>query len=178
MAKEKRIFLGITIPENLGSKLLALQEEGLHIRWVKQSNLHITLRFLGEQAETVIDLVKQIIRPIKLAPTVLHLKQIELWEPNILSISIQNNDELNTLKAQLDQALQGKVAMLDENKSFKPHITVARVKKSVNDENITALLHKYNQQVPGLSFACEEYYLYESKNTDEQGRIYEKLICI
>jgi 2'-5' RNA ligase len=178
MAKDKRIFLGIAIPENLGSKLLMLQEARPDIKWVKQSNLHITLRFLGEQAETVIAFVKQTIGSIKLAPTELVLKQMEFWEPNILSIGIQSNDELTALKTRLDQALQGKVSMLDENKGFKPHITVARVKKPVNDVDINTLLQKYNQQIENLSFTCEEYCLYESKNTDDQGRIYEKLICI
>jgi 2'-5' RNA ligase len=178
MAKDKRLFLGIVIPENLGSKLLMLQEERPDIKWVRQSNLHITLRFLGEQAENVIDIVKQTIRPIKLTPTELVLTQMEFWEPNILSIGIQNNDALNSLKTQLDNALQGKVSMMDENKSFKPHVTVARVKKPVNDVDINELLQKYNQQIEKLSFTCEGYCLYESKNTDDQGRIYEKLICI
>lgn len=178
MAKEKRIFLGVAIPGIISHEILALQEERPGIKWVIPSNLHITLRFLGEQVESIIDFVTTCIKLIKLAPTVIELNQMEFWQPNILNISVKNNAQLTALKTRLDDVLQGRIIMPEESKDFKPHVTIARIKKSVNDSDINALVQKYNQTTGQLSFACAEYCLYESKNTNDEGRIYEKLICV
>jgi len=61
--KKVRSFIAIEVPENIQKEVVSLMENISHdcskVRWVKKENIHLTLIFLGEIAEDVIDQVKE-----------------------------------------------------------------------------------------------------------------------
>ena len=134
-----RSFIAIPVPEI--SKIIkqmlmtTFDDQKVNIRWVKHSNLHLTLKFIGNMPENNISdynaELKKIIEcynsfrltlsgtgcfPNKSKPTVLYLG-IDCLD-NSLSLLYQEVSEFFKIKGYFDPT----------NKPFFPHITIARIK--------------------------------------------------
>lgn len=113
-----RIFTAINIPKDIQEKLTSYYNENLPARWVKPSNLHITVDFLSY------------VRDDKIIKTI---EEIEEKTKDISSFSVTLN---KICFAPLDSSIPKMIwAIGDSPKEFLKisnnalHITLARIKK-------------------------------------------------
>ena len=64
-----RLFVALEIPfavrQNLAALLASFRSITKEPRWVRAENLHVTLKFLGEVAESKVDAVRTALRDIR-----------------------------------------------------------------------------------------------------------------
>jgi len=134
-----RTFLAIDLPSDM-HKTIAQKQECLrrqlpHINWVKSENLHITLKFLGDTPEMKINDLKQVVQQAvkNISPFVITVRGFGVFPdkraPRTIWTGIDSDQSaLENLASQVESS----VISLDfpkENKPFRPHLTLARIKK-------------------------------------------------
>lgn len=134
-----RLFFAIDLPDKIKDQLLisARQEGGDYWRWTTQENLHITMLFLGyaneqylpqiieagEEACLDIEPFSLTISELTLGPLGQNISKRMIWA------NIKKEGRLEILKNDLaDNLAKRQINFQEENKLFRPHITVARLK--------------------------------------------------
>lgn len=131
--KKHRIFIAVNLPESIKKKLLEFQRQwyDLPVRWTKEPNLHITLVFLGylgdEEMLEVCRLTRQAVQ--KHQPFEIKLKRICLAPPGRPPRMIWLEGEENYALTQLKNNLEEKLFGHRENRPFRVHITLARIRQ-------------------------------------------------
>lgn len=135
-----RLFIAIEIPENIKEFLLKiipinLPLDGVNV--VQKQNLHITLKFLGEVEESLIPDIKETLKSISGEFSAFTLKITrpgvfpDKFKPRVIWIGTENTDTLKTIAKRIDENLH-KYGFEKEQREFKAHITLARVKNFQN----------------------------------------------
>lgn len=175
-----RLFIGLDVPYEMRRNLeLLLHHLKPHakISWSPMSNLHLTTKFIGEWPEERLDELKGALRQVP-APGDLHISIRGIgWFPNphhprVLYAGVAAPDGFATLARDTERAC-GKLGVPAEEREFRPHLTLARIKAPTD---LTAL----RQTIANLpsadfgSFTASEFHLYESRLAPG-GSIYTKL---
>jgi 2'-5' RNA ligase len=128
------IELSPEIKEALARLVKDLQEEGIQGRWVPPSNIHLTLRFLGNiQDEQVGDIERLMEEAAKgFHPFTVSLEGLGAFphaaRPRVLWVGVvEGKDPLSRLQERLERGLAS-MGFPPEEKAFKPHLTLARFK--------------------------------------------------
>lgn len=146
-----RVFLAVELSQELRATLAILQQElkqsiepelkrGTRISWVQPASLHLTIKFLGDIDEQMIDPLRDAIEqtigsqmavnvplerlggfPRPQSPRVLWVGPSENWEKGI------DAKRITEIYATIEQACED-LRFLRETKPFSPHLTVARIK--------------------------------------------------
>ena len=146
-----RAFLAVELSQELRTTLATLQQElkqsiepelkrGMRISWVQPASLHLTIKFLGETDEQMIDPLRAAIEqaigsqmavnvplerlggfPRPQSPRVLWVGPSENWEKGV------DATRITEIYATIEQACED-LRFLRETKPFSPHLTVARIK--------------------------------------------------
>lgn len=95
--------------------------------------LHITLKFLGETPDFKIKLINDVLGKIKVdEKIVLNINGVgafpSLKKPRIIFLDVKANDVLYVLQSQIERGMV-KLGFKKEDRPFKPHITIFRIKK-------------------------------------------------
>ena len=125
-----RLFTAIDIPPDVKAALAAL----LHrlrpladLKWVPVEKLHITTKFIGEWPEERLDELKRALASVKApAPVDIVIRGLGRL-PQVLDAAVEPNEALSALAAATEQAVGGP----GEDRSYRPHITLARARKRV-----------------------------------------------
>lgn len=106
--------------------------------WTKPGNLHITLKFLGDTAPDLIDALQQSLASIQWRSFMLQVGAGGFFPskgtPRVLWAGLaQGAKECGVLAKQVEEALvpQG---FVPEDRPFRAHLTLARIKKSFRDD--------------------------------------------
>jgi 2'-5' RNA ligase len=149
-----RVFCAVELPANVRAlicrHIARLKEAAPEARasWARETNLHLTLKFLGEIPEqSVPDLSEAAARAAAgVKPFSIRIEQTgafpERGQPRVLWIGV--NDSSGTL-AELHARLESESAksgFAREARPFHPHLTVARLR---NPEGARALATAYKQ---------------------------------
>ena len=134
-----RTFLAIDLPSSLqstiGQNVRTVQRALPGLSWSKPENLHVNLKFLGDTTESQVDLIRRAVEPAisHVSPFVVELKGFGVFpdrrSPRVLWIGL--GGALDSLTA-LAECVGNAVVPLgfpQEDRPFRPHLTVARVKK-------------------------------------------------
>ena len=149
------------------------------IRPVKLSQLHITLKFLGEVPEQRIDAIKQVLAGISIPSFTLSWSHLGCFpnekRPRVVWIGInQGSQDLVLLAKEVNQKLS-ELGFLQEKRRFSPHLTLGRVKRLTADdkEAINDLLQNF--KLP--SNVSEEIttLVFKKSTLTPKGAIYENL---
>ena len=141
-----RVFISIPVPNTAG--LNPLVRDLKTVRGLKVSNvsqLHITLRFLGDVDEERIDEIGEIVSDTvsDIQKSRLSLKGLGCFpnerNPKVLWVGIDTALPLERIADKLSAKLRKAGIPFDE-KPFKPHVTVGRIDGRCN---ITPMLGKY-----------------------------------
>lgn len=188
-----RTFIAIELSENLKNFLAELIKvkanlEGISV--VKKENFHITLKFLGEVEDRIIPNLSKILISIanQFEPFSLKLTHPGVFpdkiRPKVIWIGTENNDTLKKLAKQIDERVH-ELGFQKENREYKSHITLARVKNYQNGRYLfQQILKNFSEYTSNLNFQngsdqrleifVKDFVLMKSTLTP-QGSIYEIL---
>ncbi len=177
--KARKIFLGFRIPKEVAKRLGKRMEawDGLPLRLTKEANLHVTLLFIGFRYDEDIALIAERLRELALSVEAfdLLLDRITLLPEegknarSLLWYTGPESEELLVLYNRVREALDIEDA---PRKSFRPHVTLARVRKKKWD----ALTEKPDLESSWTaSIPISSMVLFESIFSKEEGLHYEAL---
>ena len=125
-----RLFIAIDIPERIKDDIMATYSAIPGARWVEESQLHITLRFIGEAPGDIAGRIDAALRLVAASPFPLVMKGVGFFpprkEPRILWVGLAESEELLRVQSRIERAVISAGIDPDERK-FHPHITVARL---------------------------------------------------
>ncbi len=178
-----RLFVGISLPEELKQKTIevqkALHSAGSKIKLVEPENLHITVKFLGEVEEGQLEGIKAILRSIMEKRAVFSLKIHGIsYLPNkkfLRTVALSVVDENNILKQIVDEinSSLSQIGIKDEIRDFKAHLTLARI-KDVQSKITTLLALMPLEDIDIGEIEVKNFDLIESTLT-ETGPIYKRI---
>ncbi len=177
-----RTFIAIDLPSAQRKILEAHQcrwkSMKADVRWIYPSNMHLTLKFLGEiqgaSTENVIAACKEICCLYRCFPLFLNSTGIfpNFRRPRVLWIGIGGKTDLmRRLQKSIETALEGK-GFPREEYTFRPHLTVGRVRSS---HRLLRLLEVFfKDEILLEPFTVKEVTVYKSQLT-QQGPVYSPL---
>jgi RNA 2',3'-cyclic 3'-phosphodiesterase len=179
----KRLFIGIPIESPKSVQQVEVWKIKRHLNrnvlnWTIPENWHITLFFLGSTEESAVPLIQQLIDD---SFSKIHAYQTELRgvgvfpntnNPKVLWLGLDDLQPLMSAYSQLGKLLQQNGFSFDQ-KPLKPHLTIARVKRTDNPSAFQSLLSNY-QETFFDRINMNEVVLFESVNT-AAGPIYKPL---
>ena len=122
-----RLFFALWPDDATRAALMQLQAP-MRGRTIPYSNLHLTLAFLGQQPAALLPDAKDVLSRLSAPAAMLSLDRVGYFPRNRIAwIGMhQVPDALVMLQQQLSEALTERGIAFDNQKKFKPHITLAR----------------------------------------------------
>lgn len=140
----------------------------LTANWVTDHQLHVNLHFLNEIPATKIPKITELLADIAInyQPFNLTIKKLlgfpDLRHPRVLALGIQNCAALNNLALQIQTELEKENIAPAEERLYRPHLTLARVKVQLRGSERQFLeSFKYD----GLLWPVTEFALLQSQLT-------------
>ncbi|MBI4115836.1 MAG: RNA 2',3'-cyclic phosphodiesterase [Candidatus Omnitrophica bacterium] len=137
-------------------------------RWVKSSEIHITLHFFGDIAPEDVSKISKCVIPVteEVRSFSIHLKGIGAFpnthQPRVIWTGLEGEIKpLADMQAALEKNLK-KVGFPMEKREFKPHLTLARVKTRGDFGGLEG--EKFG---PTVSKRVSEIVLFQSRLTPE-----------
>ncbi len=152
------------------------------VKPAKPTQMHLTLKFLGEITETQIEQIKEILDLWKEKRFDLSLEEVgcfpNLKQIRVIWMGIQEGKEiLIQLAKKINEELKP-IGIPAERRSYIPHLTLARVKYLKNqDKDALIRLIKELEFIKGGKQTINEIILMKSTLTPN-GAIYEKLYSV
>jgi len=154
-------------------------EIGGRLSWTKPSGQHLTLKFFGDISLEDVDQISNAVQK-RVAPGWSLSLQIakpgvfpDTRKPRVLWCGMEGDvASLAVLQKQLDNDFTN-IGFSPEDRPFRAHLTLARIKDSRGLTGINEALTKHSAFVAG-QFICNELTLFQSKLTP-QGAIYTRL---
>jgi 2'-5' RNA ligase len=175
-----RAFFALELGDAARAATLACSEQlralpgGEDVRFVKGENLHVTLRFLGHIAEArIAELVERVSEAIAgIPPFGLTLGAIHAFpnrrRPRVLVREVAPIAPLEGLAAAVERGVRD-AGFEGEDRPFRPHLTLGRVRPKATFPNVTAA------DTPGAdAFDVTEIVLFRSE-LDPSGTRYAAL---
>jgi len=137
--KKYRLFIAINLNDIIKSQISEMigdiNTNFNYVKWVKPENLHITLKFLGDTPEEKLKDIKKTLLAVALDHNEFSLVLADsgvfpdFKGPRVIWLGIsQGKDNVKAIRDHLEDELV-KTGFSQENKEFKGHITLGRVKK-------------------------------------------------
>lgn len=179
-----RAFLAFDISEevkkNLASFMEPLRSQTAGVKWVEPQNLHVTIKFFGNiDEEKILPAIQKTIeencgdgKPVTL--TCEGIGCFPTWHaPRIIWAGLKGETQsLITFQSQLEEAF-AKLGFEKENREFKMHLTLGRIKGPLKNRNWLRTLETLATQDFGRT-AIDHLTLYKSQLT-KGGPIYTSL---
>lgn len=131
-----RLFVALSLPEQLRLRLAGLRGQLPGARWVPPENMHLTLRFVGEVDEHVADDVHTELERVAGDPLELRLQGVGHFasrgQVRALWAGVEPSDALDRFQARIELACQ-RAGLASETRRFHPHVTVARCRDTSLD---------------------------------------------
>jgi 2'-5' RNA ligase len=166
----RRIFIAVKVEaEESLLKLISSLKSRLsneNIKWTNPDNIHITLSFLGDTEENLIKVIKSILKEKCEGSGKFELiirgsgVFRNLNDPRIIWIGIEPSEKLMRLNGFIMKGLK-ELGIKMEERPFKPHLTIGRIKHLNDKESLEALMEKY-QDSEIQRIRVNEVILYES----------------
>ena len=145
-----RAFIAVELDPQLLPKVLELQSEilsvGADIKAVEPENIHFTLRFLGEIAQSTVDQAMTCMNRLHFDPFPIEIRGVgsfpNVRNPRVIWIGLSmGSDVFGRLSRQLEDCLR-EINLRSEGERFTPHLTIGRVRSG---RNKAALIKKMGE---------------------------------
>jgi 2'-5' RNA ligase len=175
-----RLFFALPLPAAIRAELTALRAGPLarpkQLRWVREEQLHLTFRFLGEVEPSTVDALVAGVDPAGWPPApTLRLRGLGRFgsprRPRVLWVGVTPAEPLAAVAGSLESAAQA-AGLPAEARPFAPHVTLGRV-KAARAADIDAFLREH-AGFETEPFVAEEVVLYRS-TLGSRGAIHELL---
>ena len=178
-----RLFTAVELPPEARGVLAGILEKGKDfsrdIKWVSPDQTHITLVFLGEQPESLIEPMRSCFAPVgsSAAPFPLELGGWgafpKLDHSHVLFVKvIQGTENLSALASGIAIRVEG-LGITIEKGPFHAHVTLGRVKRDGDPRPAVKMLQDLCPAKFGLG-RVGRFSLFRSRLTSE-GPLYDRL---
>lgn len=182
-----RLFVAVPLPEGIEEQLEALIDELRQtvpsgVRWVPAKNIHLTLKFLGEQPVAVIRSISSVVAEAAAEHFSFPLAVGGLGcfpnpqRPRVLWVGLQDQtNQLSELQHRLEAGFEQMGIPLEQHR-FHPHLTIGRVRKDASRSQQQALADAVRLGgAPSLGrFNANEIVLFQS-DLRPQGAVYSRV---
>ena len=155
-----------------------IKNSGANVKLVEPENIHLTLKFLGDTDELLIDRIEEIMKESvkEIEPFTIKFKSAGVF-PNeryikVMWIGIENGEIIGKIASKIDKKISD-LGFEKEKRKFSVHLTIARVKSAKNKEKLLQIIEKY-RDVEFNSIKVESIKLKKSDLTPK-GPIYTTL---
>lgn len=183
---ELRLFWALSLPGDLKAKLGGFQAELKKLspdaKWVKQENLHLTVKFLGEVEKSDLPVLTRAVTEGVRGRMPFRL-ELAGWgtfgrPPRVLWVGVNGDvGALRELRVRVEKALLP-LGFPVEKKFFSPHLTLGRLRSS---RNVNAMCERAEELVaergPWGGFVVNRIDLMQSTLT-RQGPIYREIFTL
>ncbi len=173
-----RLFVAAELDEEVRRRLAEVQRKlryvNAKVTWVAPSNFHFTLKFLGETADEQRAGIQQGLEAAmaQFTPISCELRGLGLF-PRVIWAGLHGETErLAALARRIDDEL-GRLGFSREEREFKPHLTLGRIRFLGDKEGLTRLIASHRNEAFG-AVRVEAIHLFQSTLTPH-GSIYTKL---
>jgi 2'-5' RNA ligase len=175
-----RLFVAIEVPEpprrEVRRRVDALRDRLPRARWVDlDSNLHLTLLFLGETPEAGVSALAGGLREAfaRCPPLALRLASGGTFPPGrparVAWIGVEAPDALTVLQEEITRAVVETLGFQPEERAYHPHVTLARCADPWRREAIDKFKNALTGPV-GPPFVADHGILFESKLSPKGAR--------
>jgi 2'-5' RNA ligase len=178
-----RIFIAARIPDPVREGLSRLQssltDEGLrHIRWVRSSGVHLTLRFCGEISPQVLEQLSGELAPgAPLPPFATRLTNLDVFPrrgaPRVLFVGLEDAGHLLSLADWIEKRVQA-AGLPPESRPFHPHLTLGRFLTGARQHQHPLAGSPLPSELQGASVPVDSFALFRSQ-LGSRGPSYEAL---
>ncbi len=152
------------------------------IRTVKSTQMHLTLKFLGDVSEKRLEHIKNDIQQILFDPFNISLEGIGCF-PNtnrirVVWIGISEGKEALKKLASLVEQVMVQIGFPKEKRQFSPHLTLGRV-KYLKEEGKELLIKKIEKS-KGSHFGSQsiDRFILKKSTLTPKGAIYDDLLVV
>ncbi|MEN8138778.1 MAG: RNA 2',3'-cyclic phosphodiesterase [Bacteroidota bacterium] len=148
------------------------------IKWVNPLNYHVTLKFIGNTDFDTVKKIKNVLKSIledekKFDTKIQTLKFFgHIKKPTALWMDIDDNGNSKRITENINKAL-GKIGIETDQRPFKPHLTLARIKLIYEKTEFEKLIEQNNDTL-FQSNTISKIIFFESKLT-QRGPEYKVL---
>lgn len=182
-----RAFIAIELPRSLQD---AIEKQTVRlrqtlgddlVRWVPTQNMHLTLKFIGNIANSHLDFIKQLlIRTADSHPQFdLQISGIGSFpnskRPRVLWAGIHAPADLTSLQRNIE-AGTSRLGYEKEERPFSPHLTLGRVRQNIDTTDLQKIRSALDSiQISSIGSArIDSIHLYKSE-LQSSGSVYTKL---
>ena len=150
MLKLVRIFIGVTLSEEINAKIqqwINTQWQGSPIRFIKKENRHITIKFLGNVNQgslpKISEALGEAVSKLNRNSSEIAVEKLGFFpnekNPHVFWIGLKDSsgylaDIFNVVENELRE-----LGFSRDERSFHAHITLARLKKRLDDNDRTSI---------------------------------------
>lgn len=174
-----RIFIGIKLDDavldSIEKFLKPFKKIASPLKWTTRENLHVTLKFIGEVPTEKYKQIEALLAEADFNTGAIDLNITGCGkfgrgpDLNIFWVGLEKNNKLEEMFNRIENTLK-KAGIPKEDRQFKPHITVARNKKTFNFKSFFELIEQNSSRlITGTTVT--RFQLFESRLTPE-GPIY------
>lgn len=172
MEENLRLFAAIDLPGDLkrliGERLPELAGKYPVVRWVKSENLHLTLKFLGHVSvskfEDVCGALEKACsraRPIPLRISGCGAFPSEV-KGRVFWLGLEGDVSGAVELASMLESNLEKMGFERDERPFRPHVTLGRMKKPMPCRNLVIDLQRVLEEIGPLEFTATEVVLFRS----------------
>lgn len=175
---KSRIFVALNVPDEAKNKLFNIVYQ-LHpdknLNWEKKEKIHLTLKFVGDIDDELLPEIKNDLKFLQEYETQkLQITGFGFFfrfkEPKILWAGLKFSNELKLIAKRLDDYFT-KFGIEKENREFKPHLTLMRIKNNPGD----SFINKFkNSKFEPIDFQCDSISLIKSE-LNPSGSVYTEI---
>ena len=174
-----RTFIAFELPESIVQLAADLQtrlrSHGLKLRWVQPKNIHLTVKFLGDVEEgRIADTVEAMQTSARNSvPMTVAAQGLGVFpgihKPRVMWFGLGGQiDRLAELHRLLEDGL-GKKGFAREKRPFRPHLTLARIKRALELRALQESIQEVGAYPP-VEFQLAELTLFKS-DLKQQGAL-------
>jgi 2'-5' RNA ligase len=154
-----------------------LTKTGADLKLVEPKNIHITVRFLGNITQPMVDKIFEEMKKVQFVPFNIKIRGTgafpNLRYPRVLWAGITEGvDQLRNIFNQLEPRLRS-LGFTPDPKGFSPHLTIARVKSGRNKAELAKFLNENANYEFGIVLA--ECLRLKKSDLTPKGPIYSTL---
>ncbi len=170
-----RLFTAIALPDTVRSELAAIQPRHPDIRLTPESQIHMTLRYIGETDKVRTRRILNRLSHVTFRPFDIELMGTGCFpnprEPSILWAGVRYHPILREMYDGMQEELY-RVGVPPEGRSFHPHVTLGRIRKAKRQNHLeesppldTVLDHFFNDAPSRfhVTFRVDRFRLYQSR---------------
>jgi 2'-5' RNA ligase len=170
-----RLFVGISLPEDVRRRLAAMCSGLPGAKWIDPESMHLTLRFIGEVGGGQAEDIDAALRGVSAPAFDLRVSGIDCFETggkvHTLWAGIDKQPLLLRLHDKVESALV-RTGCEPERRKFKPHVTLGRCRPNAQ-ARIGSFIQMHNRIALG-PFPVDHFTLFRSHLGSEKVH-YEEL---